>query len=133
MNEHIKLIDGITYTTRTLPATTGLVILPKLIALFGEPVLKIMFSTDGEERGALLSDPKIMAAVLHAMASNAADTDGLLVIKDLFRATSADKVKIGTTEVDDSVYTHFDTHFAGRYMHLATVSMWVASCNFAAP
>lgn len=128
--QHTKLIDGTTYTTRTLPATEGLRILPRLIALFGEPVLKLMFTAEGDERGALLREPKVLAAVLHGMAENASETDGLLAVKDLLKATTADKVRIGEAEVEESIHTHFDTHFAGRYTHLATVAMWVASVNF---
>ena len=128
--EHTKNIDGILYTTRTLPASDGLRILPKLLALFREPVLKLMFTANEDQRAELLNDPKIQAAILHGMAENAADTDGLLVVRDLLKATKADKVRIGETKVEDSVHTHFDGHFAGRYGHLANVVMWVASINF---
>lgn len=131
--EQTKLIDGVTYTTRPLPASIGLVIMPKMIALFGEPVLKLIFSSTGEEREVLMEDPKVIASILHGMASNAADTDGLLVIRDLFQATKADKVRMGDAEVEADIHTHFDIHFSGRYAHLAAVAMWVAQVNFFGP
>ncbi len=133
MQPHTKTIDGVTYTTRTLPASRGLVIMPKLLALFGEPVLKLMFTADADQRVELLQQPKIVAALLHGIATNASETDGLLVVKDLFETTTADKVRIGDAEVEGSILSHFDGHFAGRYAHLAAVALWVATCNFIAP
>jgi len=132
--ESTTVIDEITYTTKTLSASAGLVILPKLLALCGESVLKIFFAAGDEEtRAALLAEPRVVAQILHGMATNAAETDGLLVVQDLFINTTADKVRIGETEVEGSIATHFDTHFAGRYAHLAAVAMWVAQTNFIAP
>jgi hypothetical protein len=133
ITEHTKTIDGITYKTRTLPASKGLVILPKLLALFGEPVLKLMFTADEDQRTELLKEPKILASILHQIAKQAAEDAGLLVIRDLMEGVNADKVKVGDAEIPGEVHTHFDGHFAGRYTHLAAVSMWVASCNFTGP
>ena len=140
--QHTKIIEGVSYTTTTLPATRGLLILPRLIALFGEPILKLIFTTSqelgegddaGEAMGELLQDPKVMATILHGMAANAAEDNGLLVIKDLMMSTEADKARMGEAEVQGNVHQHFDTHFAARYTHLAQVAMWVASCNFIGP
>lgn len=133
IQEHTKTIDGVTYTTRTLPATKGLVILPKLISMFGEAITGLFFATDEEAREKLLSDPKVLGAVISAVATQAAETDGLLVLKDLLASTSADKVRVGDAEVPGSIATHFDGHFAGRYRHLMEVAFWVGTCNFAGP
>lgn len=133
MQTQTKVIDGISYTTTMLPARQGLAILPKLIALFGEPVLKLMFAADADQRAELIRDPKVMASILHSMAASASDGDGLLVIQDLFNATEADKVRIGDTTVSGNVAVHFDDHFAGKYGHLMNVALWVASVNFLGP
>lgn len=129
---HNTTIDGVTYTTKTLPASAGLVILPKLLSLFGEPVLKLFFVADQAEKEALLKDPQVVASILHNISKNAAEDDGLLVVKDLLVNTSADKVKVGDTDIEAAIPSHFDTHFQGRYGHLFQVAMWVASVNFTA-
>ncbi len=135
MNKHTKVIGGITYTTTTLPATKGLVIMPRVLKLFGATILKILFEAESDEdRQALLSDPQVIAALLTEIAGNAAEDNGLLVVVDILQTTTADKVKIGDTTVSDvRVTDHFDEHFSGRYAHLAEVTMWVASCNFGEP
>ena len=132
-NEHTRQIDGVTYTTRTLPASQGLLILPRLMALFGEALIGLMFTTSEDEREHLLSDPKILGAVISQIAKHAAENDGLLVLRDLLGATEADRVRVGDAEVPGSVHTHFDGHFAGRYRHLVEVALWVGTVNFAAP
>lgn len=130
---HTKTIDGVLYTTTTLPAAMGLVILPKLMALFGEALIGLFIATDEEGRDEFLADPKILAAMMTRIAERAAEDDGLLVLKDLMKQTEADRVAIGDTEVPGSVHTHFDGHFAGRYRHLFEVALFVGVSNFAAP
>ncbi len=129
--EHSKVINGITYTTKTLPASTGLVIVPRILALMGEKVAALMFAASDAE--GLLEDPKIRGAIFANLAKNAAETDGLLVLRDLLETTKCDKVKIGDVEVEGSVRDHFDDHFQGRYMHLIEVALWVAQVNFLGP
>jgi hypothetical protein len=133
LKEHSRDFSGVTYTTKTLPASRGLVIMPKLMSLFGEALVGLFFATSDEDREALLGDPKILAAVISSIAEKAAEADGLLVIKDLLADTHADKVRVGDAEVPASVHSHFDHHFAGRYRHLVEVAIWVGSCNFMAP
>jgi hypothetical protein len=130
---HTKTIDGTIYTTTTLPATDGLRIMPKLVALLGDSLVGLIFATDEKQRDGLMEDPKILAAIVTGIATTAAETDGLMVIKDLLRTTEADRVRIGDAEVPGSVHTHFDLHFAGRYKHLIEVAMWVGQVNFFAP
>lgn len=133
LKEHSRDFGGVTYTTKTLPASRGLVIMPKLMSLFGEALVGLFFATSEEDRETLLGDPKVLAAVISSIAEKAAEADGLLVIKDLLAETHADKVRVGDAEVPASVHAHFDHHFAGRYRHLVEVAMWVGSCNFMAP
>jgi hypothetical protein len=133
IQNHSKTIDGITYTTRTLPASKGLVILPKLTGLFGEALMGLFFATDEEDREELLQNPQVIAAAITTIAEKAAASDGLLVIRDLLTSTEADLVRVGEAEVPGSVFTHFDGHFSGRYRHLVEVAFWVGSVNFAGP
>lgn len=130
---HTKTIDGLAYTTRTLPATQGLVILPKIIALCGEALAGLFIATDDQARRELLQDPAVVGRVIGTIAERAADSDGLLVLRDLLASTECDKIQIGEAEVPGSVAEHFDSHFAGRYQHLVSVALWVAQCNFIAP
>lgn len=135
IREHTNTIDGIVYTTTTLPASDGLRIMPRLVALLGDALVGLIFATDEDQRDGLLEDPKILAAVVTGIATTAAESEvgGLMVIKDLLRTTQADRVAIGDAEVPGSVHTHFDLHFAGRYKHLVEVAMWVGRVNFFAP
>lgn len=133
LTEHSRVFDGVSYTTKTLPASAGLVIMPKLMALFGEALVGLFFATEDEDREALLGDPKVLAAIISSIAEKAAETDGLMVLKDLLVSTTADAVRIGEAEVPASVHVHFDHHFAGRYRHLVEVCLWVGQCNFMAP
>lgn len=133
LTESSRTIGGITYTTKTLPASQGLVILPKLLALFGEALVGLFFATEDETRDKLLEDPKVLAAIISSIAEKAAEDNGLLVLKDLMASTTADKVRVGEAEVPASVHAHFDHHFAGRYRHLMEVALWVGQANFFAP
>ncbi len=133
IKEHTRDFSGTTYTTKSLAASKGLVIMPKLMALFGEALVGLFFATSDEDRETLLSDPKVLAAVISSIAEKAAETDGLLVVKDLLIDTHADRVRVGDAEVPASVHAHFDHHFSGRYRHLVEVAIWVGSCNFMAP
>ena len=135
IKEHKTVIDGITYTTTTLDAGMGLVIMPKILAMMGERVAALIFATEGEEEATeeLLSDPAVQGKIMAAIADKVAETNGLLVVKDLLSTTVADKVSIGDTEVPGALAQHFDQHFAGRYGHLFRVALWVARVNFLTP
>jgi len=131
--EHTKSFDGVIYTTRTLPASDGLRIMPQLVALLGDALVGLFFATSEEERGMLIEDPKVLAAVITGIAKTAAETDGLLVLRDMLALTSCDRVAVGDAEVPGSVHAHFDSHFAGRYKHLIEIAMWVGRVNFIEP
>jgi len=121
--EHTHVIDGVEYTTKTLAASDGLRILPKIVALLA----------DEKDRDQLLRDPKVLGAMITEISRSAAEDDGLLVLKDLLKTTTSNLVRIGDAEVPGSVHTHFDHHFAGRYRHLVEVCMWVGRVNFTGP
>ena len=50
MREQSEVIDGITYTTTTMPATRGLQILPKLVDLVGEDGITLLMATPDEDQ-----------------------------------------------------------------------------------
>lgn len=131
VTKHHKKIGDITYEVNILTASEGLVIFPKLVALFGTPLLKLVLGTSEKERKEAFSNSDVMAAALNNLATNAAENDGLLVLRDLMKGVAADKVRISEEAiVAGSVSDNFDTHFAGNYMHLFEVAFWVAQVNF---
>lgn len=130
MKTHTKVIDDVAYTTKTLTATEGLILMPKLVALFGSDLLRLMLGRSNEERAAIMAEPSTMAILLAAIAKNAAVNDGLLVVKELLATTTTEHVRVGDTTVPGRVIDHFDSHFDQRYQHLFEVALWVASCNF---
>jgi len=132
---HTTEIGGVTYTTETLPASQGIVIFPKLLALLGERLAALLFATQGDPEAiqGLLANPKVMGQVLVSITERAAETDGLLVLKEMLTTTTADKVRVGDTEVPASVYDYFDAHFQHRYVDLFQVAFWVCRINFIPP
>jgi hypothetical protein len=131
---HTEMIDGKTYHTKTFPATEGLVILPKLMALLGDSVVSLIFGVEGDQLDKLFADPKIVGAVIVDVAKRAADNDGFLVLRDLLKYTECDQCDIGgDAPIKGSVYEWFDRHFEGDYLHLLNVCVWVARVSFAKP
>ncbi len=134
VSDKTTIIDGKTYTTKTLPASEGLRLMPKIITLFGEKILALFVSTDEKQAEGLLKNPKVVAAMLVEMAEKAGESeDGWLVMKDLMKYTTCDKVQVGAVEGEGSVFKHFDDHFAGDYQHLLQVAMWVTHAGFTKP
>ena len=132
MREQSEVIDGITYTTTTRPATRGLEILPKLVDLVGEDGITLLMATTDEDQNSLMANREIMAALVTGIASRATE-GGLLVLRELLELTTCDKSKIGDNYIEGSVYKNFDDHFAGRYMHLINVAVWVGRVSFGRP
>jgi len=130
---HTTVIDGKSYSCQTFPATEGLIILPKLLAMLGEEVANLVFATNDEQLDGLMDSPKVLAAMMVKISEKAAENDGLLVLKDLLKYTSCEQVKVGDAEIPQSVYDRFDSHFAGEYLHLFKVVGWVARASFGNP
>ena len=128
--EHCEVIDGILYKTKTLPATEGLILLPKLIQLMGEEGIQLFLATTEEQKDSLMGDAEVVGALVSHIASNAAENDGLLVVKRLLQRTTCDKIKIGDNFIEGKVTDHFDDHFAGKYLHLLNVCIWVGRASF---
>lgn len=135
VRKHTTEIDGITYETTTLPATVGLSVFPRLVALLGDKILPLVFEVGGEGLEALFKDSKVIGVLISNIAERATSKmaegeDPMSVLRDVLVKTTADKVRIGSTEVQGSVHKSFDSHFAGDYRHLIAVVGWVGGVNF---
>lgn len=143
IKEHETEIDGKKYKCKTFPTSEGLVILPKIISLLGEKIANLVFAAGEEGMASLMEDQKTMAAIMVNIAERAEENDGLLVLRDLMKYTtymrrhqepkSKDNPNPAVVEISESVYNNFDTHFAGNYMHLLNVGMWVGRASFGNP
>ncbi len=132
---HSKTIDGVTYTATTLPATQGLAIFPRLVALLGEQGVALLFGAGAESFGNMMEDPKVVGALVTHIAKGITNAGGQPtdVLRDIMATCSADKCRMGDTEVQASVFEHFDEHFSGDYMHLLKVVGWIGQINFMKP
>ena len=130
---YTEVIDGKQYTTKTLPASEGLALMPILINMLGEQVANLILATNDEQQKELLKDPKIVSKALMAVAKQAAQEGGMMAFKDLLRHTQCDAIRVGDTTIEGSVFDRFDSHFAGEYKHLFSVAWFVIRKNFIDP
>lgn len=135
LKTHTEVIDDLTYTTTTLPATQGLIILPKLVSLVGENGMTLLMATSEEGQASLMANKEVTAALMAGIAERAEENNGLLVLKELLQTTVCEKgIEIGSNKITGNVGgEHFDDHFAGRYMHLIRVAIWVGRASFGQP
>lgn len=133
LKTYTEVIDGATYSTTTLTATEGLVILPKLVALLGEDGLSLLIATSEEEQESLWENKEVQAALIMRLAENAAKDEGLLIVRRLLQNTTCDKIQVGDRLTTAKVRDNFDAHFAGNYMHLVRVAIWVGRMSFGKP
>jgi hypothetical protein len=133
--QHETVIDGFAYSCRTFTASEGLVLLPKLIAMLGDDVAKLIFATSEAQQAKIFSDPGLLAGVLVQVSTRAAENDGLLIVRDCFKHAKCSNSKIGEAEaeVDLGKIHFFDQHFAGRYAHLLAVFSWIVRASFGSP
>ncbi len=115
--------------------------MPRLVSLLGKETMQIIFGAGTEGFEELMEDPRVLAAIVANISSGLSEReqnkeDPMAVLKDILATTTAAPLDIGAEEpLQDggSVYTHFDDHFAGEYMHLFKVVGWVANVNFMKP
>lgn len=131
--EHRTTIDGVTYTTRTFPATEGLDLIQRLVRLLGPDAMRLVLELEDHEAGAVLGEAAVVAAMVSGAASRAEPGEFASMAKAVLKYTHADQVTIGDAVVAGSVATHFDTHFAARYQHLMEVCIWAARASFGTP
>lgn len=140
VTEQSKEIDGTTYTTKIFPATEGLDLIQWLTKVLGASLLELVLRLEDDEAADLLAnlaggavDNEIitaMAATVVKVAERAEPGD----ISSLFKATLA-RTKFVPAEGQPAapVESYFDEHFAGRYMHLVNVFIWVVRVSFVRP
>ena len=133
--KHATVIGGHEYVTDTFPASEGLVLLPKLLALLGEDVARLVFSTSDEQQAQIFSSADLLAGILVKVSERAAANDGLLLVRDCFAHCRCTTGKIGeaTVEIDLGDVRRFDAHFAGKYGHLFEVFAWIVRLSFGSP
>lgn len=132
--KHKEVIDGIAYETNTFPATQGLIVGAKLARLVdASTVGEALLAVDVENVEGALANPALMLDMVLSAANSVSPEEFVSTIKSLITHVTADKVSIGDAIVPGSVYTHFDTHFAGRYAHMLDVVVWAARAGFTKP
>lgn len=125
--------NGRDYTTTLLPALEGLVIMPKIIVLFGREITSLILVTPEPKLRELLGDMEVLGGFLHTISKNAADNNGLLLLHEILRYTTCKQIQLANSVVEASVYDNFSTHFAGEYMDLFTVAILAARASFTKP
>jgi len=133
VTEHSTTIDGVTYRTRTYPATEAIDLLQRLARIVGEKVLALVMQVEDAEASLLAREAAVMVAIVSGAAERAAPGEFSQLAKSLLHHTTSDQVRIGETQVPGSVVDHFDTHFSGRYRHLLEVCIWAARLGFGGP
>lgn len=115
-------IDGLMYTSSKLPASIGLELWPRVMALFGSAVTKAVATGDTEDVG---------AQALLSVLDRAMD-DGLLpLVRDLMQRVQCNKLY--TTQQPGAVLSDFDEHFAGEYIHMLKVAAFAVMHNLKGP
>lgn len=116
-------IDGLMYTSTKLPCAKGLEVLASLTALVGRGLVKSIAT--GDMTG-------INLATLTALAEAALRVGVVDVLRSLLTQTSVGTLRSGgqTGTGGGNVAQHFDSHFAGEYVHLLKVCVLAAAHNY---
>jgi len=114
-------IDGLMYTSSKLPATVGLDVWPRVLAMFGPPVVRAM----------ALGDDEMDLSALMGIAERASQSGVTLLIRDLLQRM--DCGCLYTSKKPGKVLSDFDEHFAGEYMHLLKVVAFSIAHNLRGP
>jgi hypothetical protein len=135
VGKHTTVIGGHEYVCETFPASEGLVLLPKLLALLGDDVAKLVFSTSEEQQAQIFGSADLLAGILVRVSERAAENNGLLLVRDCFARTKCTTGKVGdaVVEIDLGDVRRFDSHFAGKYGHLFEVFAWIVRLSFGSP
>lgn len=161
--EHSTDIDGVRYTTQTYPATEGLELMRRLAAMLDSNMVgqALMLADDEPAEGEtpadgesaegetpaegepgkaaaptvkdIMANTELLLTFLIGAAQQSKPGEWGKLVKDLLKYCVADKVKVGQAIVPAKVLDKFDSHFAGRYMHLFKVCVWCARVGFAEP
>lgn len=134
VREESKVIDGVTYTTRVFPAAEALELVARLARMVDSKSWSAMLEVEVEELGDAVHNPVLVLDGLLSAASRVEPQEFPALARALLRRTTADKVRIGASEVPGGdLGKAFDEHFAGRLGHLFELLVWVAQVGFAGP
>ena len=138
VKKHRETIDGNAYITETLPATEGLELIGALGGLLDVQAGKLLMAIEGEgEARALLEETAVVAALIGSALKAAQAAGGLAPLaKQILHRTVCENMKVGdvvTTAVEGNVIANFDDHFAGRYLHLGKLCVWVVRMSLGLP
>jgi hypothetical protein len=127
VTEHV---DGIPYTSTKLPATKGINVLARVIQVTGETGLQLLIKSQvGDLMNAAMALPSATASALVRVAAGLSEDPGLM--RDILGPVKCGALRIGgDAKVEGVLADHFDSHFAGEYLHLAKVLAFVLGHNF---
>lgn len=118
-------IDGICYTSSKLPALLGLDVWTRLAAALGDGVVRVL-ATGGE-----------MDASAFVLVARALARDGVVdVLRDLMKSTKCGAIgghPASGKPLQGDLLPHFDDHFAGEYLHLLKVVIFLVAHNLGGP
>jgi len=126
-------VNGRDYTTRLLPASDALVLMPKIVKLMGRQVFMIFMATSETGLAALLADRETLGSIIFTICENAADNDGLLLLREMMRYTTCKQIQLANSQIEASVFDNFDQHFAGDLLDLGTTAIHVGRASFTKP
>ena len=154
---HTKVIDGVTYQTTTFGAIAGCELIRRLALMVSSDAIEMLIAApdqqievetedgedgeDGESKTVtvpgwvgVLSSPAFLMRLVTGAAEGSSEGDLSELLQLLLRKTTATPLQIGAAQgATGNVADHFDTHFAGRYMHMLEVAGWVLRLGFAVP
>lgn len=156
------VIEGVTYTTETFPASEAFDLYAEVSAVIPEEVMTLIMLPvsqavqkkrkgeleDGENIDAAinvsmqdlvvtLETPGIMAKIIKTVLQEAADVPGGIsrLMKKVLRRTHGQPLRVAGFEGAGSVVTHFDTHFGADVAGMKealAVCVWVLRLNLGA-
>lgn len=118
-----KTIDKGEYEFRKMGATTGVRNLIRLGKVIGEPLVKLIATTEDFSLASLLEadvPPAAIASSVSALVQTLDESETLAIIRDLTNGIRCDGMEV-----------QFDSHFAGRYRHLLNVLASLIRFNYA--
>lgn len=126
-----KTIDGVTYTTKTFPATKAIEIGARLARLVEVSSWAAFLEGEEEEVEVLLKNPAVILEALVGAAKSQSPAELAQLAKDVLEETEASNV--AESGEPGPMSAHFDVHFGGRISHLFDVLVWVLRVGFGVP
>lgn len=126
-------VAGRVYTTRLLPASEALVMLPKVVALLGNKIVELLFMSGEDDLATMFARPEVQAGILHNLSERAESKNGLLLLRDLTRHTTLRTTSPDGTEAEIPLLDIYDDHFAGELMAAFHVAINAGRASFTKP